>query len=424
LETNLALHIIFMPLHYLAFPFIFITIYFESFLLVTFLSKPARERRARQRTAETPKVAIIVPCYNEENTISATIDSLLALDYPADKLALVLVDDGSKDGTAALMDSFAGNPQIRIIHKKNGGKHTALNEGIASVPDAEYIGCLDADSFVSPDALRALVGYFDSPRVAAVTAAMSVHEPKTLLELMQNAEYIFGIALRHTLSSVNGLYVTPGPFSFYRRSTVLELGGFKKGHNTEDLEMALRIQRAGFLIENAPLARVYTKTPKTVPALVKQRVRWTTGFVRNIMYEYRDLIANPKFGTLGLVVLPLGITAILGGITLFLLAIYQIVKQVFTLYSLTHGIPLSYTFALHWPNLDPFYFPVTALLLLSLITMTGSITIMIVGKNISRTRSKLAMGIVVYLLFYGVVAPLWLIRTAFDIITGTRRSWR
>ncbi len=413
-----------MQLHYLAFPFLFVTIYFECFLLVTFLSKPARDRRTKQRTEETPSVAIIVPCYNEQNTISATIDSLLALDYPKEKLSLVLVDDGSTDGTPALMDTFVTNPQIRIIHKKNGGKHTALNEGIASVPDAVYIGCLDADSFVSPDALRALVGYFDSSRVAAVTAAMSVHEPKTILELMQNAEYIFGIALRHTLSSVNGLYVTPGPFSFYRRSVVVDLGGFRKGHNTEDLEMALRIQRAGYLIENAPLARVYTKTPKTVPALVKQRVRWTTGFVRNIMYEYRDLIANPKFGTLGLIVLPLGIFAILGGMFLFCLAIFQIIRHAYTTYLITNGIPLSYTLAPHWPNFDLFYFPITALLLLSLITMTGSVSFMIVGKNISRTPSKLALGVVAYLLFYGIIAPLWLLRTAFDILTGTRRSWR
>lgn len=413
-----------MPLHYIAFPFIFITIYFESFLLVTFLSKPARDRRAKAPATDSPKVAIIVPCYNEEDTISATIDSLLALDYPKDKLSLVLVDDGSTDGTPALMDTFANNPQIHIIHKKNGGKHTALNEGIASVPDAEYIGCLDADSFVSTDALRSLVGYFDSPRVAAVTAAMSVHEPKSLLELMQNAEYIFGIALRHTLSSVNGLYVTPGPFSFYRRSVVVDLGGFRKGHNTEDLEMALRIQRAGLLIENAPLARVYTKTPKTVPALVKQRVRWTTGFARNIMFEYRDLIGNPKFGTLGLIVLPLGITAIFGGISLFILAIFQVINRIITTISITHGIPLSYTLTPHWPNLDPFYLPVTALILFTFIAMIGSVSFMIVGKNISRTPSKLFLGMVVYILFYGIIAPLWLLRTAFDIVTGVKRSWR
>ncbi len=110
---------------------------------------------------------------------------------------------------------------------------------------------------------------------------------------MQNAEYIFGITLRHALASVNGLYVTPGPFSFYRRSVIEKLGGFRHGHQTEDMEMALRIQQAGYKIENAPRARVYTKAPNTLLGLVKQRTRWTTGFLRNVAGEYRGLIGNP-----------------------------------------------------------------------------------------------------------------------------------
>ncbi len=413
-----------MDLTLLALPFIFITIYFESFLLVTFLSRPARERRAMVRGDYFPPVAVIVPCYNEENTIKGTIDSLLALNYPADKLSIVLVDDGSKDNTPAVMDGYSDHPQIMVIHKENGGKHTALNLGIERVPHAEFFGCLDADSFVDPDALAEIVGHFNNPSVAAVTAAMSVHEPKGILERMQNAEYIFGIALRHIISSVNGLYVTPGPFSFYRRSIIVELGGFRKGHNTEDLEMALRIQEAGYTIENAPRARVYTKTPTTVPSLVKQRVRWTTGFVRNVMFEYRGLIANPKFGTLGLVVLPLGLIAIVGGIFIFVLAVTQFIKSVINGYALISGVPLSYTFSPQWLNFDVFFIPVTGLILLSIIAMTGSVTLMIVGKRISRTPSSLFAGIIAYLLFYGMIAPLWLIRTVYDIVTGTKRSWR
>jgi cellulose synthase/poly-beta-1,6-N-acetylglucosamine synthase-like glycosyltransferase len=413
-----------MDLSFTSLPFIFITIYFEAFLLVTFLSKPARAQRGKLISSESPAVAVIVPCYNEQDTIKGTIESLLALNYPADRLALVLVDDGSTDNTAAVMDAYASNPQIHIIHKKNGGKHTALNEGIASVPQSEYIGCLDADSFVAPDALREIVGHFDNPKVAAVTAAMSVHNPRSILERMQNAEYIFGIALRHTLSSVNGLYVTPGPFSFYRRSTVVELGGFRKGHNTEDLEMALRLQRAGFLIENAPRARVFTKTPKTVPALVKQRVRWTTGFVRNIMIDYSELIANPKYGTLGLVVLPLGILAIIGGVFLFVIAIYEFIRGMVGFISVTSGVPLSYSFMPRTFHIDFFYFPVTALFLFALITMIGSITFMVIGKRISQTDTSLAPGIIAYILLYGLIAPLWLIRTIFDVVTNTRRSWR
>jgi|CXWL01.1.fsa_nt_gi cellulose synthase/poly-beta-1,6-N-acetylglucosamine synthase-like glycosyltransferase len=413
-----------MDVSYLTYPFLFIAIFFESFLLVTFLSAPARKQRTKEVSEHTPNVAVIVPCWNEESTIKGTVDSLLALEYPKDKLTIVLVNDGSKDGTARVMDGYIGNPQITVIHKENGGKHTAVNLGIEKSPQAEFFGCLDADSFVSPEALREIIGHFENPKVAAVTAAMSVHEPKTLLELMQNAEYIFGIALRHTISSVNGLYVTPGPFSFYRRQTILDLGGFRKGHNTEDLEMALRIQRGGFLIENAPRARVYTKTPKTVPSLIKQRVRWTTGFLRNVIYDYRDLIGNPHFGTLGMVVLPLGLFAIVSGIFLFFFVIFRLIRHVVTSYLLTSGVPLSYTLLPHWDGIEWFYIPVTGIVLLALIAMIGSVSFMIVGKKISGTPSNLSVGVITYILFYGVIAPFWLIRTVYDVLTGTRRSWR
>src|SRR4051812_9922267 len=127
-----------MTLEVLTYPFIFIAIFFEVFLLVTFLSGPARERRSRPLATHTPKVSVVVPCWNEENTISGTVESLLALDYPADKLQIVLVDDGSTDNTPALMDSYARYPQVTVIHKENGGKHTAMNAGIEKAVDSEF----------------------------------------------------------------------------------------------------------------------------------------------------------------------------------------------------------------------------------------------------------------------------------------------
>ena len=149
----------------LAYPFLFIAIFFESFVLVTLLSKPARAARARTSGTITPSVAVIVPCWNEASTVAATCDSLLSLDYPKERLEIILVDDGSTDATREAMARFSENPQVRIIYKENGGKHTALNVGIATT-SAELVGCLDADSFVEPDALREIVACFDNPNVA------------------------------------------------------------------------------------------------------------------------------------------------------------------------------------------------------------------------------------------------------------------
>ncbi len=406
----------------LAYPFLFIAIFFESFILVTLLSKPARAARTRRSGTETPSVAVIVPCYNEVATISATCDSLIALDYPKDKLEIILVDDGSTDATPEAMMCFAMNPQVKIIRKENGGKYTALNAGIAATR-AEIIGCLDADSFVEPDALREIVPCFADNTVAAVTAAMSVHQPKNFLQHMQNAEYFFGITLRHTLASVNGLYVTPGPFSFYRHSVIEELGGFRHGHQTEDMEMALRIQRAGHGIENAPHARVYTRAPRTIAKLVKQRTRWTTGFLRNILGEYRGLIGDRRNGALGMLVLPTAFITIGSSILLFSLTLFMLARRIFTALEVRAGIPLSYAFAPHG-SLDWFYFPASFYIFLAVITVLASFSLIMIGKRISKTPGNLAVGLVSYTLLYGLIAPLWLLRATSDVAFGTHRNWR
>ena len=406
----------------LAYPFLFIAIFFEAFVLVTLLSKPARSARARMPGEHAPSVAIIVPCYNEESTIAGTCESLLALDYPSDKLEIILVNDGSTDGTAATIARFANHPQVRIISKENGGKHTALNAGIACT-SAEFVGCLDADSFVEPDALREIIPSFANPNVAATTGAMSVHKPGNVLQHMQNAEYIFGITYRHVFASINGLYVTPGPFSFYRHAVVAELGGFRHGHQTEDMEMALRMQQAGYGIENAPRARVYTKAPTTVAQLVKQRTRWTTGFLRNIFGEYRGLIGNKRYGVLGILVLPSALIAVGSGMLLFFLAIFQMTRSIVASIQIHSGVPLSYVFTPHGP-FDWFYVPIDFFLLLSVLTLMASLTFVVIGKRISNTPGRLTFGVISYALLYGFVSPLWLLRATADVSFGKRRDWQ
>ena len=400
---------------------LFLGIYFEAFLLLAYLSPEGRSRRNKAAAGEDcPTVAIIVPCFNEESTIGGTVESLKALSYPKEKLEIILVNDGSTDGTRAVMDAYMNDPRITVIHKENGGKHTGLNLGIERT-DAELVGCLDADSFVDPNALRELVPYFDRPNVAAVTASMSVHNARNILERMQYAEYMIGVAMRHMLATVNGLYVTPGPFSFYRRSTIQELGGFRKAYQTEDMEMALRIQRAGYHIENAPRAKVFTKAPKTVWSLLKQRTRWTSGFMRNA-FDYRDLFMNKKHGVLGLLVLPLGIFALVGSVSLFVLTIEQFVANTIRAIETQGQVPLS--FAFHLPKIDWFFMPASSLLMLGVVALGLVACFMYLGKRISGTQGKLHEHIIWYVLCYPLIAPLWVIRSARDVAFGINRSWR
>lgn len=409
----------------IAYPFLFVAIFFESFVLVTLLSSPAREARRRSPTKADevlPSVAVIVPCWNEAATLATTCDSLLALDYPKERLEVILVNDGSTDQTQEAMERYKAHPQVRIIQKENGGKHTALNAAL-KVTDAEFIGCLDADSRVERESLRQIIPCFADPEVGAVTAAMSVDRPRSIFQHMQYAEYIFGITLSHSISSVNGLYVTPGPFSFYRHSVLKQVGDFRYGHQTEDMEMALRIQQAGYKIDNAMRARVYTRAPDTLIKLMRQRTRWTSGFLRNVFGEYRDLLGKRKYGVLGLLVLPIALLTIGGGMLLFFVMLYQLAQHTATALSVRAGIPLSYALLPHG-QFDWFYFPASVYLFLGITTIMASLILVAVGKRISQAPGKLAFGLVSYALLYGLVAPLWLIRATSDVALGIRRGWR
>lgn len=407
----------------LTYPFLFLAIFFESFMLVTFLSKPARVNRiSSPKKSELPKVAIIVPCWNEATTLAGTVESLLALDYPADKLSLTLVNDGSTDTTAEVMNQFSTYPQITVLHKENGGKFSAMNLAIETLTDAELVGFLDADSFVAPDALREMVAAFTAPEVMAVTASMSVHEPKTLIQRMQYAEYTLAIMLRHVLASLNGLYVTPGPFSFYRRSVFTELGPFKHAYLAEDMEMAMRIQRAGYTIGNALRARVYTKGPATFPKLVKQRVRWTTGFLRNILFDYRDLIGMKRNAVLGMLVLPFALIAMVGGILLFFVSLVQAIQNGLHALTVVQAAPLSFALAVH--PLSWYDLPVTVITLLGLALLATTFAWMMVGKNLSKTPGRLVPNLIAYLALYWIVAPIWLIRSVSHVARGAATPWR
>jgi biofilm PGA synthesis N-glycosyltransferase PgaC len=400
---------------------LFLALYFQVFALLTFLSRDARLRREKARVeGNFPKVAVIVPCYNEAGTVGGTTESLLALDYPKDKLEIILVNDGSTDDTTLVMERYAAHPQVTIIHKENGGKHTGLNAGIART-DAEFVGCLDADSFVHPGALREVLSHFDDPHVAAVTASMTVHEPKNMLQEMQYAEYLAGVALRHILAAVNGLYVTPGPFSFYRRSILDQVGAFRHGHQTEDMEMAMRLQKHGYKIENAPRAQVFTKAPHTVWGLIKQRTRWTSGFMRN-SYDYRGLILNPRYGVLGLLVMPLGILALVAGMGLFVLTVADTASLIATAISTQGDVPWSFAFS--FPTFDWFYMPLTGIFVLGIVGAAVVATTMYIGKHISGAQKPIARDIVWYLVFYALVAPFWLFRSTAHVALGVKKAWR
>jgi hypothetical protein len=136
------------------------------------------------------------------------------------------------------------------------------------------------------------------------------------------------------------------------------------------------------------------------------------------------MVGNPKFGTLGIIMLPLGLLANISGILMFGVLILQFILNTIHNIIIAQGLPLSYILSPHFENFTWFYIPLTAVLLFSLITIIMGVTVMLLGKHISKTPGNLFIGIITYVTIYGFIAPFWLMRSLYDLATGTKRAWR
>lgn len=400
---------------------LFLGLYFEVFLFISFFEKvPATKTRSYPK--RYPVVSIIVPCFNEEKTLAGTVESLLAMDYPKDKLEILIVDDGSSDQTRHIGETLAQTHSgVQFFSKENGGKWTALNFGIPR-SKGEFIGCLDADSFVAPDALLEVVKKFeDSPRADAMVPVMKVLGPKNLLELMQSAEYTFGIFVKKTFDNLAAISVLPGPFSIYRKEVFDKIGLFKHAHNTEDMEMAFRMHANHLHIENAHTAVVYTKVPDTLRKLLKQRTRWSQGFLQNST-DYSHLYFNPKFGDFGVLVLPFGLALFIGALYSTAYLLYHVLSSL-----VIRGINIWESGVFVWPTLrlehfSWFYLNTSMLTFLVLITVGMTFTAILIGRRIA--GADFGIGTLLsYFMLYGFIAPMWLARAAWGTLRSKEAVW-
>ena len=409
---------------FLVYGLLFLTMYFEVFILVSYFDEkdefiPEKGRDKKRMPGKYPSVTIVVPAWNEGQTITATVESLLALDYPKGRLDIFIVDDGSTDDTLMYAKKFESNPQVRIFSKTNGGKFTALNLGIKEC-QTDLIGCLDADSFVDKDALKEIIPYFDNAEVMAVTPSVQIHKPGNILQKLQATEYMIGEFTRKVFSRLNGLYVTPGPFSIYRHKIFEEIGNFVHGYQTEDMEMAMRLQAHRMKIENSHTAYVYTVSPSTPRALYKQRVRWVSGFLKNAFFEYRFMFLSRKYGNLGFLVLPFAFISIFIALFFTVLYIRSIAHTIYELY-------LKYSAIGFHPHLKNYTFDWFSLNLEFrdlIIYLLFFAVLFFVLMGVRMAKQKLSLDILYFLLLYGFIAPFWLARSLYNLITAKDAHWR
>ena len=275
-------------------------------VLVLALAIVHRVRSARRGPTVhdyTPHVSVIVPAFNESKVITMTIHSLLAQRY-AGELDVVVVDDGSPDGTGAVAEeAFRGDPRVTVFVKPNGGKASALNYGIKRAA-GEIVICLDADTVFEPDTIAELVAPLRDPAVGAVAGNAKVGNRLNLVTRWQALEYVTSQNVdRRAFDLLNCITVVPGAVGAWRRSAVLEAGGFTHDTLAEDQDATIELRKRGWRIAYADRAIAWTEAPDSFRTLVKQRFRWSFGTLQ-CAWKHRATLLRRKYGTLGMVAMP------------------------------------------------------------------------------------------------------------------------
>ncbi|MEK6979439.1 MAG: glycosyltransferase [Candidatus Micrarchaeota archaeon] len=394
------------PLWFIEYPVSFISIFVAVFFTLIYLKNFNRmEHKSKQAHGWEPKITILIPAYNEENSIAACLDSVLASDYPREKMEILVLDDGSTDKTAEIAKRYSTHGVI-VCSKENTGKADSLNFGIKK-STGEIIATLDADSFISPYSIRRMLPLFEDETVGAVASAVKVKKAKNLLEEIQRIEYLFALFSRKVVSFIESVQVTPGPFSMFRRWIFDKVGDFDTKSLVEDQEIALRIQSHHYKIRCSLDADVFTEIPRTFLDLMKQRTRWQRGGFWNSL-KYLKMI-NPKYGDLGMIILPFGVFGYLMLVIFLVLAVY------YMFYGSPYQEALSYdSYLLAFRELHVFGILMIGLAFLWLFYGMG---------RLFREQELHPVSIFLYIILYPMLITLFWFSAAYKELRGEGFSW-
>jgi cellulose synthase/poly-beta-1,6-N-acetylglucosamine synthase-like glycosyltransferase len=404
--------------------FAFITLYFTILFFLLFLENKKSIYKI-PKLLRYPSMSIIVPAHNEEKNIGKTIKNLKKLIYPKNKLEIIVVNDGSTDKTGEIARNFKG---VKVFDKVNQGKKAyAINFGVSKAKN-EIIACIDADSFPKPDSILKAVPFFNDPIVGAVTTSVFVKEPKNLIQKLQYLEYAMIVWTRKLLEFVDGIYVTPGALSLYRKDVLQKIGGFDENNLTEDIEIAWRMIHQGYIIKMSTPSKVYTTVPSSFKKWWAQRIRWNVGGLQTSA-KYVDTLFRSRFKSLGMFIVPFFILSYFVSLLGFGVFVYVLGTAIFNFSSLFFKSFLYKSDPLSLINYSYF---ADFLILPNVFTIFGlgifilSLLWIFISLKTTGIKIKGLSGvykILVYLTLYITAFPIILINSIFKFLKSKKYSW-
>ncbi|HND84183.1 MAG TPA: glycosyltransferase [Pseudobdellovibrionaceae bacterium] len=320
-----------------------------------------------------PSISVIAPAYNEEKTIVESVRSLLLIHYS--NFDIVIVSDGSKDGTVELLKSaflmkevelpYDGSlssttiratyrsllhPNLVLVDKLNGGKADALNVGIGFAP-SQLICCVDSDSILEETSLiRVAAPFMEEPDTVIASGGtiriangatikngrvVDVQIPKSYLILVQIIEYTRAFLCgRIGWNTVNSTLVISGAFGLFNKARVIEVGGYRADCIGEDMDLVIRLHRHcrknnyDYKIVFVPDPVCWTEVPSTLSVLKRQRDRWQRGLADSLRQNYQ-IFLNPSYGWIGFLAFPYLLLVELLGPVVEMLSLVYILSGVF-----------------------------------------------------------------------------------------------
>ncbi len=274
-----------------------------------------------------PAVSILVPAHNEAVGIERSVRSLSGSRY-AGELEVIVVDDGSTDETATIVETLA-LPGVRLLRQANAGKAAALNRALAGASH-DILVTVDADTVFEPETLSVLVQRFREPRVGAISGNTKVGNRHGLIGHWQHIEYVMGFNLDRRMYEVLGSTPTvPGAIGAFSREALADIGGISGATLAEDTDVTLDIGRAGWRVLYENRARAWTEAPSTLRGLYRQRSRWAYGTIQSMWKHRRALTFAGDGGAGGRAVVAILIFQVLLPLAAPLIDLFAIYSIVF-----------------------------------------------------------------------------------------------
>ena len=244
-----------------------------------------------------PFVSVLLPCFNESEQLEETMSVLMQLDYP--NFEVIAINDGSSDDTATILNSLLMRyPKLRVAHLvENQGKSTALNTGLF-LSKGEILVCIDGDALLDPHAATWFVRNFQTNKhIGALTGNPRIRNRSTLLGRLQIGEFssIVGM-IKRTQTVYGSLFTVSGVICAFRKAAVMEAGFWSPGAMTDDVDLTLRIQSAGWDVAFEPKALCWILMPEKLKGLWRQRLRWSEGGSQAVLKVTKEIVSKRAWG--------------------------------------------------------------------------------------------------------------------------------